>query len=78
VPAGFSPSRHSEVPAANARPPLVCARPLGLRSANNINKDLALAVACKEDAAKFCTTDNLFPEPGAVLTCLRHARSLRL
>jgi hypothetical protein len=36
-------------------------------------ESLALATACKDDAAKFCTADNLFPEPGAVLTCLRRA-----
>lgn len=44
------------------------------RRAENINKDLKLAVACKADAAKFCTVANVFPEPGAVLTCLRRAR----
>jgi hypothetical protein len=44
-----------------------------VHSAENINKDLQLAVACKEDADKFCNSSNLFPEPGAVLTCLRCA-----
>jgi hypothetical protein len=53
-------------------------RPLPRRSAENINKDLKLAVACKADADKYCNSTNLFPEPGAVLTCLRCAHACAL
>lgn len=42
--------------------------------AENINKDLKLAVACKSDAEKYCNASNIFPEPGAVLTCLREVK----
>ena len=45
---------------------------LARRRAENINKDLKLAVACKPDAEKYCNASNIFPEPGAVLTCLRY------
>lgn len=40
----------------------------------NINKDLPLATACKEDARKLCTPEYVMPEPGAVLTCLREIK----
>jgi len=40
----------------------------------NINKDLPLATACKEDARKLCTSEYIMPEPGAVLTCLREIK----
>jgi len=40
----------------------------------NINKDLPLATACKEDARKLCTSEYVMPEPGAVLTCLREVK----
>jgi Golgi apparatus protein 1 len=39
--------------------------------ATNINLDIILAEACKDDAAQFCNDQNLYPEPGAVITCLR-------
>lgn len=39
--------------------------------ATNINQDVKLASACKADAEKFCNDSTLYPEPGAVLTCLR-------
>lgn len=42
--------------------------------ATNINKNIELAVACKEDADKFCNDENLYPEPGAVITCLREVK----
>jgi len=42
--------------------------------AENINKDLKLAVSCKADAEKYCNASNIFPEPGAVLTCLREVK----
>jgi Golgi apparatus protein 1 len=32
------------------------------------------AMACKEDAPKFCNDENLYPEPGAVITCLREVK----
>ena len=34
----------------------------------------ALAVACKADADKYCNDENLYPEPGAVITCLREVK----
>jgi hypothetical protein len=40
-------------------------------SATNINYDVVLANACKDDAKKFCDDANLYPEPGSVITCLR-------
>mmetsp|Transcript_18814 Transcript_18814/g.52452 ORF Transcript_18814/g.52452 Transcript_18814/m.52452 type:complete len:892 (-) Transcript_18814:83-2758(-) len=43
--------------------------------ATNINKDLSLATACKGDVEKFCGNDELYPETGAVLTCLREIKS---
>lgn len=42
--------------------------------ATNINKDLPLATACKVDAEMFCNASNIYPEPGAVLTCLREVK----
>jgi len=39
--------------------------------ATNINLNLALAGSCKENAAEFCNDSALYPEPGAVITCLR-------
>jgi len=42
--------------------------------AENINKDVKLAVACKSDVEKFCNDSNIYPEPGAVLTCLREVQ----
>lgn len=42
--------------------------------ATNINKDITLAAACKVDAEKFCNASNIYPEPGAVLTCLREVK----
>jgi len=44
--------------------------------ATNINKDIPLALACKDDAEKFCNTSSIYPEPGAVLTCLRYKSAL--
>eukprot|EP00959_Pyramimonas_sp_CCMP1952_P241109 5038884-Pyramimonas_sp.AAC.1 len=41
--------------------------------ATNINLNLVLASTCMEDAAKFCNDSALYPEPGAVITCLRCA-----
>jgi len=40
----------------------------------NINKDLKLAFSCKEDVEKYCNDSNIYPEPGAVLTCLREVK----
>eukprot|EP00238_Polyblepharides_amylifera_P013095 CAMPEP_0196572234 /NCGR_PEP_ID=MMETSP1081-20130531/2305_1 /TAXON_ID=36882 /ORGANISM="Pyramimonas amylifera, Strain CCMP720" /LENGTH=880 /DNA_ID=CAMNT_0041889479 /DNA_START=135 /DNA_END=2777 /DNA_ORIENTATION=+ len=37
----------------------------------NINLNIPLAASCKDDAAKYCSDSNLYPEPGAVITCLR-------
>lgn len=37
----------------------------------NVNFDVKLATSCKEDSEKFCNDATLYPEPGAVLTCLR-------
>jgi len=45
-------------------------------SATNINLNIPLAEDCKEDAAQFCNDSNLYPEPGAVITCLRCASAL--
>ena len=42
-----------------------------MRSATNINLDVILATECKEDAVQFCNDQNLYPEPGSVITCLR-------
>jgi len=42
--------------------------------ATNINKDLGLATACKEEVKKHCKEDQLYSEPGAVLTCLREVK----
>eukprot|EP00873_Tetraselmis_striata_P011681 jgi/Tetstr1/431945/TSEL_002252.t1 len=42
--------------------------------ATNINKDIPLAVACADDVKQFCTADDLYDEPGAVLTCLREVK----
>uniref|UniRef100_A0A061QLM5 Golgi apparatus protein 1 n=1 Tax=Tetraselmis sp. GSL018 TaxID=582737 RepID=A0A061QLM5_9CHLO len=41
----------------------------------NINKDLPLATACKDDAKKFCTEEYVMPESGSVLTCLREVKN---
>eukprot|EP00854_Cymbomonas_tetramitiformis_P013737 gene13737-16236_t len=46
-------------------------RDFKMERSTNINLDVMLAEACKSDAAKFCNDSNLYPEPGAVLTCLR-------
>ena len=40
--------------------------------ATNVNYDVVLANACKDDAKKFCDDANLYPEPGSVITCLEH------
>jgi len=37
----------------------------------NINYDIPLATVCKDDANQYCNDGNLYPEPGAVITCLR-------
>mmetsp|Transcript_2774 Transcript_2774/g.6902 ORF Transcript_2774/g.6902 Transcript_2774/m.6902 type:complete len:571 (-) Transcript_2774:276-1988(-) len=42
--------------------------------ASNINKNIALATACKKDVEKFCDDSNLYPEEGAVITCLREVK----
>jgi len=42
--------------------------------ATNINKDIRLATHCKQDVVKFCNDSNIYPEPGAVLTCLREVK----
>jgi len=39
--------------------------------ATNINLNLVLAGTCKDDAEKYCNDSALYPEPGAVITCLR-------
>lgn len=46
-------------------------RRVGGCSSTNINYDVILANACKDDAKKFCDDSNLYPEPGSVITCLR-------
>lgn len=40
----------------------------------NINKDLPLARACTRDVGKFCNGTNVYPEPGAIITCLREVK----
>lgn len=40
----------------------------------NINKDLPLARACVRDVSKYCNGTNVYPEPGAILTCLREVK----
>ena len=71
-------SAHGVVRPALTRPVRPRSAPLPrARSALNITKDLALATACKDDADKYCTDENIFPEPGAVLTCLRRAPRAR-
>eukprot|EP00242_Pyramimonas_sp_CCMP2087_P000757 CAMPEP_0198232122 /NCGR_PEP_ID=MMETSP1445-20131203/115560_1 /TAXON_ID=36898 /ORGANISM="Pyramimonas sp., Strain CCMP2087" /LENGTH=884 /DNA_ID=CAMNT_0043912773 /DNA_START=630 /DNA_END=3284 /DNA_ORIENTATION=- len=42
-----------------------------IERATNVNFDVVLATSCKADAAKFCDDATLYPEPGAVVTCLR-------
>jgi len=42
-----------------------------MERATNINYDVILANSCKDDAKKFCDDSTLYPEPGAVITCLR-------
>lgn len=46
-------------------------RALKAERATNINLDVVLATECKDDAEQFCNDQNLYPEPGSVITCLR-------
>jgi len=49
-------------------------RAFKMERATNINLDVVLAASCKDDAAKYCSDSNLYPEPGAVVTCLREVQ----